>query len=1131
MRHYQTLPALFLVLFPSLACGQLLQVDGTRIVNSSNNQEVILNAVNLGNWMVMEGYMMNSTAQAPAQHDWKQKLTTLVGPANVKTFYDAWLANHVTQADINQVKSWGFNAVRLPLHYEYFVNRDMPDAWNEQGFLLLDNVISWCAAAGIYAIIDLHAAPGGQSNNAISDYDDTRPSLWDSVENQDKTVRLWQRISERYKNQPWVAGYDLINEPAWDLPGGTLLRTLYGRITDAIRANGDNHILFIEGNWYSNDYNGLTPAWDPQMVYVFHKYWSSAESPREIQWVLDLRTAQNRPIWCGEHGENSNDHFTKMVEMLRSQGIGMSWWPMKKFKSINGLVDATFPDGYQDLLDYLGGTKPDLDPNAAFTTLMELADSVRLENCRVQTEVIRSIQNQPGNRDTAPFAQHQIPGRIYATDYDQGMNGHAYSDTAWENYNLTTSNYTAWNEGWSYRNNGVDVQTCTDSLSNGYNVGWFVAPEWMRYTVTVETPGTYRIELRVAKSGGDAGMVEIQDGDGLRVLASATIPDTGGWDSYQTVVCSGGFASAGTQAIRIANVAGSYNIASVNFIWENATVPPTTPARVPVRTITLKGSNGLYVTYGKGNRVASATSATAGTREHFTLSDAGAGRVALRASNGRYLRLNATDNKLYADATSIGTDERFLVRNLSGAVSLQGPNGLYVSSEGGSSAGLTCTRSYPAGWEYFREAVVSINWVPAAPEPAAHQGLEAAVTGQAATLYWNPVSGASHYTVKRATQSGGPYSSIGTYLTEPEFTDHFAQKGLRYYYMVVAYAGNVFGTASEEVSLTIPGLSTAWLRQDIGNVGITGSCSIIDDTFTLQGSGADIWGNEDAFGFVSQALSGDCVITARLVSMSNTDYWAKAGLMMRESNAAGARNLSLLVTPEGGGTRLQWRNSQGGDTSDHQLGGSNAPLWLRIVRSGNTFTGWQSNDGETWTNSHAVTLAMNSEILVGLAVTSHNNEALNTAIFDNVSLAALPPGTSSWSAFQNFRFTPEQLANAELSAPDADANQDGMANLFAYSSGISPWLKATPENGGYPVVGIQDGFLSITYTRLRQRFDFECIGEVSSDLRTWNSGAGFTMETEVAPLDDIREQVTVRDTIPHESVAQRFIRLRATYSP
>ena len=139
------------VLLQTNVKAQLLTVSGKKIINTSNNQEVLLNAINFGNWMVMEGYMMNSTNQATAQHKWKQKLTTLIGSTNTATFYNAWLANHVTQSDIIQVKNWGFNAVRLPLHYEYFVNAGTPDVWNNQGFTILDSVISWCTAAGVYA--------------------------------------------------------------------------------------------------------------------------------------------------------------------------------------------------------------------------------------------------------------------------------------------------------------------------------------------------------------------------------------------------------------------------------------------------------------------------------------------------------------------------------------------------------------------------------------------------------------------------------------------------------------------------------------------------------------------------------------------------------------------------------------------------------------------------------------------------------------------------------------------------------------------------------------------------------------------------------------------------------------------
>lgn len=326
---YKLLLSCILSVLFTVANAQLLEVNGKKIVNSISGDEMILNALNFGNWMVMEGYMMNSSNQAPDQHTWKKKLTELIGSQNTTTFYNTWLSNHVTKNDIIQIKEWGFNAVRVPIHYEYFVNKGAGMIWNDQGFLLLDNVISWCSAEGIYVILDLHAAPGGQSNNAISDYDPAQPSLWESESNKTKTVELWKNISERYKNEPWIAGYDLINEPAWNLPNGTDLRNIYQRITNAIRNNGDQHIIFIEGNWYSNDYTGLTPAWDENMVYVFHKYWSDA-SNIDIKWITDFREAQNRPIWCGEHGENSNDHFTKIVETFRENSIGLSWWPMKK---------------------------------------------------------------------------------------------------------------------------------------------------------------------------------------------------------------------------------------------------------------------------------------------------------------------------------------------------------------------------------------------------------------------------------------------------------------------------------------------------------------------------------------------------------------------------------------------------------------------------------------------------------------------------------------------------------------------------------------------------------------------------------------------------------------------------------
>ncbi len=557
-------------------------------------------------------------------------------------------------------------------------------------------------------IIDLHATPGGQSNNAISDYDNTKPSLWESEANKTKTVELWKKLSERYKLEPWVAGYDLINEPAWDLPGGVALRDIYGRITDVIRANGDNHILFIEGNWYANDFTGLTPAWDSNMVYAFHKYWSDA-STEDIKWITDFRDAQNRPIWCGEHGENSNDHFTKIVETFTANGIGFSWWPMKKFESINDFADAKFPAGYKELLNYFGGTNPTLNPTTAFNTLMQLAENVKLANCTIQSEVLRSIFTQPGNRNTEAFSSNLIPGILYTPNYDKGMNGYAYSDQSWEEVRLTTGTYTAWNNGWVYRNNGVDLEATSDPISNGYTVGWFNRGEWLKYTVDVSTAGTYTIDFRVSNGNSSSGTVQIQNADGTELLTTVTVPPTGGWSTWRTVSLTGGFQKAGVQQIRMVNTSGEFNVNSINFTFQNSTIPTVVPIPLSQKVISLKGNNGKYVTFSGTENLMICSSTTQGATEEFILVDAGDGLVALKGSNGKYVSVNSTNNLLYCNASEIDTNQKFTIRDLSGALTLKGYNNLYVSSDNGSTTGMPCNRATAQAWEYFNMTLIANN--------------------------------------------------------------------------------------------------------------------------------------------------------------------------------------------------------------------------------------------------------------------------------------------------------------------------------------------------------------------------------------------------------------------------------------
>ena len=154
------------------------------------------------------------------QHRIRKRLEDLTSTEQTKEFYDTWLANGTRKIDVDSMKSWGFNSVRLPMHYNLYTlpSEKEPvkgkNTWLETGFRLTDSLLSWCKANEMYLILDLHAAPGGQGNDVnISDRDPSQPSLWDSEENKQKTVALWKKLAERYANEEWIGAYDLLNEP------------------------------------------------------------------------------------------------------------------------------------------------------------------------------------------------------------------------------------------------------------------------------------------------------------------------------------------------------------------------------------------------------------------------------------------------------------------------------------------------------------------------------------------------------------------------------------------------------------------------------------------------------------------------------------------------------------------------------------------------------------------------------------------------------------------------------------------------------------------------------------------------------------------------------------------------------
>jgi hypothetical protein len=214
--------------------------------------------------------------------------------------------------------------------------------------------------------------------------------------------------------------------------------------------------------------------------------------------------------------------------------------------------------------------------------------------------------------------------------------------------------------------------------------------------------------------------------------------------------------------------------------------------------------------------------------------------------------------------------------------------------------------------------------------------------------------------------------------------------------LVLGLAANALGQAS-----TIPG----WWNEDIG-VPLAGSATKTGDTFTVTGNGHDIWDAADDFRYVFKELTGDGTITARVVNHgTGTNTWAKGGVMMRDNNTAGSPDAYTVVPDDqANGACFQWRDSQGGGanwTGNGAATAVNPPHWLRLVRAGNTFTGYHSGDGQNWTQlPDPHTVVMQDPVLIGLCVTSHATGELRTYQFDNVKLSGnitdKPPQLKAW---------------------------------------------------------------------------------------------------------------------------------------
>jgi endoglucanase len=568
----------FLALHQLAQAQGYLKAQGKNIVNEKGHN-VLLRGIGLGGWMLQEGYMLGISAEGQQQYRIRQRIDSLIGPAATQEFYDTWLANHTTRADIDSLRSWGFNSVRLPMHYNLFtlpVEKEPvagQNTWLTKGFEMVDSLLAWCAANKIYLILDLHAAPGGQGNDLnISDRDPSLPSLWDSEANRNKTIALWKKLAQRYANKAWIGAYDILNEPNYgfedpaDRNGlketkNEPLKKLLVDITKAIRAVDKNHIIVIEGNGWGNNYNGMLPPWDDNMVLSFHKYWNKNDQA-SIQNIIKIRDQYTVPVWLGETGENSNVWFAQAVNLLEANNIGWAWWPLKKLGANNPLQIRSNLN-YQDVLNYWNGKGKKPGESNAYSGLLELATYTRAGTNRVHRDVIDALMRQPHNRQTIPFANNSIKNgaMIKAVNYDLGKNGYAYWDRDTADYRVSGINGVG-NRGHTYRNDGVDI-VMDSSHYETYYVNHIEDGEWLQYTIDVKQKGIYTIGLSVAsKTTGGAVSISINN---TKAGIVQSISPTGGDKKWETTWFKNISLAAGRQTLRVYADKGGFNFSSISF--------------------------------------------------------------------------------------------------------------------------------------------------------------------------------------------------------------------------------------------------------------------------------------------------------------------------------------------------------------------------------------------------------------------------------------------------------------------------------------------------------------------------------------------------------------------------------------
>ncbi len=330
-------------------------------------------------------------------------LRQAVGPDDADEFWQRFKESYITREDIRFIASTGANTIRLPFNYRIFTDEDyMGLKASQDGFARVDELVEWCREEGLYLILDMHDAPGGQTGDNIDD-SYGYPWLFESEASQRLFCDIWRSIAERYRDETTILGYELLNEPIAPYFDNVdqlnaRLKEIYRMGVEAIREVDNNHIILLGGAQWNGNFTPLDGCnFDDKIMYTCHRY-GGGTSADAIRSFIDFRDRTGRPMYMGEIGHNTYEWMSEFCRTMQQNDIGYTFWPYKKIGS-SSWVGFEAPEGWQQIVEFSQARRGSYgeireargDMQAMRRSLDDMVEAVRFENCRIDTLYIRAI--------------------------------------------------------------------------------------------------------------------------------------------------------------------------------------------------------------------------------------------------------------------------------------------------------------------------------------------------------------------------------------------------------------------------------------------------------------------------------------------------------------------------------------------------------------------------------------------------------------------------------------------------------------------------------------------------------------------------------------------------------------------